>query len=193
MDYQQLKEQVAAAPASQAKDYRQLLSLTCIAGGVWPQFAEHLKQAKDCQEFFQSIYDDDACRFENAWAYWAKTHKELWVDRFEPEWMMRGVPLEGKGFFLQSGESELLVPLVGRGHVANVYLFAENGFNEKAAEFYGAINGSFTCLGMPLEGAFDIYRAHRSLLFERWDIDELRRRANGKGQIRTGCDCSTPW
>ena len=61
------------------------------------------------------------------------------------------------------------------------------------AEFYGAINGSFTCVGMELEGAFDIYRAHRALIFERWDVDKLRRRANGKGQVRTGCDCSATW
>lgn len=193
MKYEELKEQVKAVPASQAKDYRELLSLASIAGDVWPQFKKHLEQARDCRGFFKSIYDDDACRFENAWAYWAKMNKELWADRFEAERALRNVTLDNKGVFLKGGGNELLIPLSGRSHAASIYLFRENGFNEKAAEFYGAINGSFTCAGIELEGAFDVYRAHRALIFERWEIDQLKRRADGKGQIRTGCDCSTPW
>ena len=65
--------------------------------------------------------------------------------------------------------------------------------NAKAAELYGSINGSFSCVGIELEGAFDVYRGHRTLIFERWTIDKLKRRAHGKGQVRTGCDCATPW
>ena len=193
MQYEELKAQVEAVPAAQAKDYRELLALASIAGGVWPRPKGHLEAAEDCRGFFRAIYDDDACRFENAWAYWAKMNKEPWADRFEAEKAVRGVRLENKGIFIEGNGNELLVPLQGRGHAANVYLFAENSFNEHAAEFYGAINGSFTCVGMELEGAFDIYRAHRALIFERWDVDKLRRRANGKGQVRTGCDCSATW
>lgn len=195
MNYEELKAQVEAADASHAKDYRELLALTSIAGGVWPQFAEHLSQATDCRSFFKSIYDDDACRFENAWAYWAKMNKEPWADRFEPERVLRGVLLENKGIFLEGKDSgnELLIPLHGRGHGANVYLFPESGFNAKAAELYGSVNGSFTCVGIELEGAFDIFRTHRALIFERWTVDKLRRRAHGKGQIRTGCDCAAAW
>lgn len=193
MEYGELKKQVAAMPPSQAKDYRELLSLASIAGGVWPQFEEHLKRAQDCRGFFKSIYDDDACRFENAWAYWAKMNKEPWADRFEAERVLKNVLLDNKGIFIEGGGNELLVSLAGRGQAGSIYLFAENGFNEKAAEFYGAINGSFTCAGIALEGAFDLYRTHRALIFERWEVDKLMRRANGKGQIRTGCDCAASW
>ena len=121
-------------------------------------------------------------------------NKEPWADRFEAEKAVRGVRLENKGIFIEGNGNELPgdVPLQGRGHAANVYLFAENSFDEHAAEFRGAINGSFTCVGMELVGAFDIYRAHRALIFERWDVDELRRRANGKGQVRTGCATARP-
>ena len=144
MQYEELKAQVEAVPAAQAKDYRELLALASIAGGVWPRLKGHLEAAEDCRGFFQAIYDDDACRFENAWAYWAKMNKEPWADRFEAEKAVRGVRLENKGIFIEGNGNELLVPLQGRGHAANVYLFAENSFNEHAAEFYGAINGSFT-------------------------------------------------
>lgn len=193
MNYEDLKAQVEAMDAPQAKDYRELLALASIAGGVWPQFGEHLERAEDCRGFFKAIYDDDACRFENAWAYWAKMNKEPWADRFEPERALRGVLLENKGLFLEGKGNELLIPLHGRGHGANVYLFADSGFNAKAAELYGSINGSFLCVGIELEGAFDVYRGHRTLIFERWTIDKLKRRAHGKGQVRTGCDCATPW
>ena len=151
MQYEELKAQAEAVPAAQAKDYRELLALASIAGGVWPRLKGHLEAAEDCRGFFQAIYDDDACRFENAWAYWAKMNKEPWADRFEAEKAVRGVRLENKGIFIEGNGNELLVPLQGRGHAANVYLFAENSFNEHAAEFYGAINGSFTCVGMELE------------------------------------------
>ena len=120
-------------------------------------------------------------------------NKEPWADRFEPERALRGVLLENKGLFLEGRGNELLIPLHGRGHGANVYLFADSGFNAKAAELYGSINGSFSCVGIELEGAFDVYRGHRTLIFERWTIDKLKRRAHGKGQVRTGCDCATPW
>lgn len=193
MNYEELKEQIRGVSVSQAKDYRELLSLSSIAGSVWPQFEKHLEQAQDYRSFFKAIYDDDACRFENVWAYWAKMNKEPWAERFECERMLKGVLLDNKGIFLKGGGNELLVPLAGRSHAANVYVFNENSFNEKAAEFYCSINGSFTCVGIVLEGAFDVFRTHRALIFERWEIDKLKRRADGKGQIRTGCDCSTPW
>ena len=173
MQYEELKAQVEAVPAAQAKDYRELLALASIAGGVWPRLKGHLEEAEDCRGFFQAIYDDDACRFENAWAYWAKMNKEPWADRFEAEKAVRGVRLENKGIFIEGNGNELLVPLQGRGHAANVYLFAENSFNEHAAEFYGAINGSFTCVGMELEGAFDIYRAHRALIITRFHVRKI--------------------
>ena len=79
MQYEELKAQVEAVPAAQAKDYRELLALASIAGGVWPRLKGHLEEAEDCRGFFQAIYDDDACRFENAWAYWAKMNKEPWA------------------------------------------------------------------------------------------------------------------
>ena len=121
MQYEELKAQVEAVPAAQAKDYRELLALASIAGGVWPRPKGHLEAAEDCRGFFQAIYDDEACRFENAWAYWAKMNKEPWADRFEAEKAVRGVRLENKGIFIEGNGNELLVPLQGRGHAANVY------------------------------------------------------------------------
>ena len=95
--------------------------------GIW-------RRAEDCRGFFQAIYDDEACRFENAWAYWAKMNKEPWADRFEAEKRAcAACCLENKGIFIEGNGNELLVPLQGRGHAANVYLFAESGFNEHAA------------------------------------------------------------
>lgn len=193
MDYQELREQVAAVPPSKARDYRELLSLSGVAGDVWPQLKGHLEVASTCDEFFERMYNDDACRFENVWALWARLNGKKWPDRFEAERVLRNLVLDNRGIFLTAAESELLIPLMGRGQSCDLYVFPENGFNEKAAEFYGSIDGKHTCCGLELDGAFDIFRARRTLIFERWDIDQLKRRANGKGQIRTGCDCAATW
>ena len=193
MEYRELKETIEGMPEQQLKDYRVLLSYSSIAGNVWSQFEKHLAQAETPDEFFEAVYNDDACRMENVWARWAVMNSKKWPDRFEPDFKMANVPLDNKGVFLQSGENEYLVPLKGRGQTIDIYVFPEDGFNEKAAEFYGSINGSFTCRGITLEGTFDIFRAPRAIIFERWNVDVFKRRAGGKGQIRTDCDCSTKW
>ncbi len=193
MDYQELKRQVEAVPASKLKEYKELLSVSCVAKDVWPQLKPHLESASTCDEFFESVYADDACRFENVWALWAKLKRKDWVPRFEPDAAMHDLLLDNRGVFLRGGDNELLIPMVGRGRSVSLYLFSENGFNEKAAELYGSIYGKFDCCGMELDGAYDIYRTDRALIFERWAIDKLMRRANGKGQISSGCSCNKVW
>lgn len=195
MDFQQLKDQVHAVEGRAGHDYRELLSLSSVAGNVWPQYREHLIGAASADEFFEAVYQDDALKFENLWAYWAKMrHSREWIDRFEADAVVTNVLLDNRGVFLSGRDgNELLIPMKGRGKKYNVYVFSENGFNEKVAELYGSTYGTFTCCGMELEGAYDIYRADRALIFERWAIDKFMRRAHGKGQIRTGSDCAAVW
>ena len=195
MNYQELKDQISAMEGRSAHDYREMLSLSAVAGDVWPKYRKHLESATTPDEFFEAIYQDDTLKFENLWAYWAKMrHSRDWLDRFECDSMRRDVLLDNRGVFLSGKDgNELLIPMKGRGKKYNVYVFDENGFNEKAAELYGSTYGSFTCCDVELEGAFDIYRADRALIFERWAIDKLIRRKDGKGQIRTGCDCAAVW
>ena len=191
MNYQELKEQIAAKPTSKAKDYRKLLTYSCVAGGVWPQFEQHLAEAATCDEFFESIYLDDKLRDENVWAYWAKMHKKPWVDRFDADVVLKDLLLDNRGIFIKGeGDNELLIPMVGRGRSANVYLFSDSAFNERAAEPFASISGHHTCCGLVLDGAFDIYLAPRAIIFERWAMDKLMRRRNGKGQPSSVCDCN---
>lgn len=194
MDYQELKEQIAAVPERKAKDYRELLALSSVAGNVWPQFRAHLEAASTCDEFFEAVYEDDACKMENVWALWAKMNKKKWLDRFEADEVLHSKLLDDRGIFLSSSDgSEMLIPMAGRGLSVDLYVFTENGFNEKAAELFASIYGSHSCCGIKLEGAYDIYRTHRGLIFEKWEIDKFMRRSNGKGQIRTGTDCAAVW
>lgn len=194
MDYQELKEQIAAVPASKAKDYRELLAMSGVAGNVWPELREHLAAASTCDEFYELVYNDDACRYNNVWAMWAKMKKKKWLDRFEADEVLHNKLLDDRGIFLQSSDgSEILIPMTGRGLSCDIYVFKENGFNEKAADLFCSIYGKHTCCGVELDGAYDIYRTNRALIFEKWEIDKFMRRANGKGQMRTGVDCAAVW
>lgn len=191
MNYQDLKEQVAAVSASKQKDYRQLLTLSCVAGDVWPQLKKHLEAASTCDEFFEAIYNDDDLRNENVWAYWAKMNRKPWVDRFEADAVLYDMLLDNRGIFIKGeGGNEILVPMVGRGRSVNIYLFSDGVFNERAAEQLFSISGHHTCCGMVLDGAFDVYRTDRAIIFESWAMDKLMRRRNGKGQPSSVCDCN---
>ena len=72
MNYQDLKEQTAAKPEAQLDDYKKLFSLACVGGQVKDRLKVHLEAAENIDEFYATMYADDACRFENVWGYYAK-------------------------------------------------------------------------------------------------------------------------
>lgn len=194
MDYQGLKEEIDALPELKKKDHRSLFSLASIAGDVWPKFQSHLDGATCADEFFEAIYNDDEMRFENVWAEWAKMKRKKWVSRFDADKAYENIRFEERGIFLTGNAgNELLIPMIGRGKFGGIYIFEDSGFNERAAELYGSINGEFSCMGIELKGAFDIYRTDKALIFERWDVDKLMRRKDGKGQASSGCACNQIW
>ncbi len=194
MNYQGLKEEINALPDSKRRAYRSLFSVASVGGDVWPKFRPHLDGAACADEFFEAIYNDDEMRFENVWAEWAKMKRKKWVSRFDADEEYENIRFEERGIFLTGNAgNELLIPMIGRGKFGGIYIFEDNGFNERAAELYGSINGSFSCMGVEIEGAFDIYRTDCALIFERWDVDKLMRRKDGKGQASSGCDCNRIW
>ncbi|WP_418734736.1 hypothetical protein [Ellagibacter sp.] len=192
MDFNRLNVELEALPPSQRKAYRELIALVSLGGDVLPSMKGHLEQASTMREFFDLIYEDDSCRFEKAWALWAKMSNKDWYSRFKPEKVYEGALVERGGVVIDCNESMILIPVRGvRAHdrTVDIFLFPDDGFNVDLGEYYGSISGSFTCYGLPLEGTFDIYRAGRALLFERWVFDELgyrKRRASQKG----ACACS---
>lgn len=192
MDFKQLIEEVEAMPSSQKKQYRELIALSSLGGDVLPCMKAHLERAKTLKEFLNYMYEDDCCRFEKAWALWAKMSNKDWYTRFQPEMVLEGALVERGGVVVECEENMTLIPVRGtRAHdrTVDIFLFPDDGFNVDLGEYYGSISGSFTCYGLPLKGTFDIYRAGRALLFERWAFDELgyrKRKASHKG----ACACS---
>lgn len=190
MELSDLREQIEAMPLSQRGDYRRIYSFAGAGGKAWPALAEHLERSSTVREFLESVYEDDACRNEGVWALWAKLDRKRWPSRFESEQEVRGALLENQGVVIDFEGAQLLVPVPGRGRTVDVYVFGEDGFNADAAELYGSISGSFTCCGMQLEGTFDVYRAERALLLERWAFDKLGRRESKKRRCqRSSCSC----
>lgn len=192
MELQQLNDEVERMTPARKKVFHEIISLVSLGGEILPCMKEHLEKANSLYEFLDLMYLDDACRFEKAWALWAKASNKDWRMRFECEMFLEGALVERGGVVVECGDSMMLIPVRGtRAHdrTIDIFLYPDDGFNVDLGEYYGSISGSFVCYGLPLEGTFDIYRAGRALLFERWAFDELgyrKRKASHKG----ACLCS---
>lgn len=182
MDYTEFKDLMDNVPVRDKRDYSKLRQYVCIGGNVWPQYEKHLEAATTLREFFEAIYADDACKFDNAWAYWANMQRKRWVERFDPERMMRDVQFTANGILIEKDGFELViaVPVSGKRKRADVYVFPENGFNEAAAVQVASVNGAFTCAGMVFDGTYDIFVSDRALIFEEWELDKMGYRKNDK-------------
>lgn len=194
MDYDKLKELTAEVRPEEAKDYRKLFSYVTVAGNVAEPYRKHLGDAETLQEFYDAIYADDDLKRERAWGQWAKMSKKSWISRFVPEQATK-VRLQTRGVFVQAkdGNNELLIPLPVHNRIVDICRFGDMSINEEAGDFYGSIYGSFTCEGIDLEGAFDIYLGPLAVAFERWDTDKMNTRAHGRGTISAGSCCMKIW
>lgn len=192
MTFDELCEEIEGLPEHQRKTFRDIATLASLGGDVLPSMKGHLENAETMREFLDGMYEDDACRYEKAWALWAKADQKQWLGRFQPELVYEGAVIEHGGVVIECGESMILVPVRGvrgRERTVDLYLFPDDGFNIDLAEYFGSISGSFSCYGLALEGTFDIYRAGRALLFERWAFDELGAR-KPRPSRKGACACA---
>lgn len=189
MNYSELKEQTNALPEEKQHDYRKLMTLACVGGDVKRQLKKHLEQAQTPDEFYEAIYEDDACLFENVWAYYAKMKGGKWPQRFCAEDARLGIRLQLRGIAVESKEVQFFIPMTGRNRTADVYLFADGKVNDNAADYFTSVSGTFTCLDMTFAGTYDIYVGPRLVIFERWEFDKLGNRLNGKGETKMCCSC----
>ena len=182
MDIIEFKSQMAEVPERDRRSYSKLAQYACVGGNVWPQYQKHLDASGTLREFFEAVYADDACRFDNAWAAWARMQRKRWTERFEPERMVRDVPFTANGILIEKDGLELViaVPVTGKRKRADVLVFPENGFNEAAADQVASINGRFACAGMTFDGTYDIFVSDRALILEQWELDKLGYRKNDK-------------
>lgn len=189
MNYQDLKERTAALPESKQKDYRKLMSLACVGGDVKAQLKKHLETSVSIDDFYEAVYNDDECRFENVWAYYAKMKGGKWPQRFCAEDARLGVRLQLRGITVESKDVQFFIPMTGRNRTADVYLFADGEVNDEAADYFTSVSGTFTCLDMEFAGTYDILVGPRLVIFERWEFDKLGNRLNGKGETKMCCSC----
>lgn len=189
MNLRELHEAISALPEAQRRDYRKLYSLAGAGGKAWPAYAEHLEAATTPREFFEAVYADDACRFEPLWAQWARVARKPWVKRFEPTQAREGFYLSDSGVFLEGEDSQILIPMKGRSQAVSVYVFAEDGFNDESADLCLSFSGKYTCCTMQLDGTYDVYRAGRALIFEKWNMDEAGRRLTRKARCQQCPGC----
>ena len=188
MEFSEFKELINNAPDYQKKDYKRLAKYACIGNDVWPQFQEHLEKADSLYGFFENIYYDDDCRFEKAWGMWARMkHAHEWPLRFVPIQEVHGFSFAGAvGLVVQTEGLDMMWPLQVRGGVdkyCDVYVYEDDQFNDEAVDYMLSVGGKLTVAGLELDGSYDVYRADGLLIFEKWIVDDIGRRANKKRQI----------
>lgn len=181
MNYQEMKEYIDGLAPIQRQALSKMLSLSALGGSFKSEFRVYAEEADSPCSFFDAIYADDNLRFTSVWAAWARHTGKDWLGRFEPiargaridfrgreskdaAFSVRGVPVEF------AGGGSFIVPLSGRG--AEVYVFADECFNEDAATYVTTLQGDFTCAGLELSGMFDVFRADGCLILEQWSLCE---------------------
>lgn len=190
MKYEDLIQYAQELPERDAKIYRELVSCAGVGGDVWPCMKEHLENAVTPREFFNAVYEDDACRFEKLWGLWAKLEKKEWRIRFEAEKVLESAVIERGGVVFEGEDVMFLVPvrgLRGKDRTVDIVIYPDDGFNVDVAEYYGSISGSFELYELKLEGTYDIYRAGRTLVLEHWTFDELGYRKRRRSQVGDCC------
>ncbi len=190
MKYDDLLKEINEMPASQRPAFHEIVACAGVGGDVWPTMKQHLEDAHTLREFLDAVYDDDACRFEKLWGLWARLDEKDWRIRFKAEMVLEGALIERGGVVFEAGDTMFLVPVRGiraKDRTTDILVFADDGFNTDVADFYGSISGPFTLYEQKFEGTFDIYRAGRNLILERWEFDELGFRKRRRSQVGECC------
>ena len=176
MKYDDLLKEINEMPASQRPAFHEIVACAGVGGDVWPTMKQHLEDACTLREFLDAVYDDDACRFEKLWGLWARLDEKDWRIRFEAEMVLEGALIE-RG----------VLDAAALDRTTDILVFADDSFNTDVADFYGSISGPFTLYEQKFEGTFDIYRAGRNLILERWEFDELGFRKRRRSQVGECC------
>lgn len=190
MTYDELLEQVNELPAPQKAMLHEIVACAGVGGDVWPSMKEHLENATTWRGFLNAVYDDDECRFEKIWGLWAKLDEKDWRIRFKPEMVLEGALVERGGVVFEAGDTMFLIPVRGiraKDRTVDILVFPFDAFNLDVAEFYCSISGPFTLYGQKFEGTFDVYRAGRNLVLERWEFDDLGLRRRRRSDVGECC------
>lgn len=171
MDYRELADQIAQAPASSRPALERLLLYTTAGGAIRPAYAAHAEGAGDYRAFFDAIYADDELRFTDVWAGWATFSRKGWIGRFEPQMALAGLRLKGDGLPVVFESGIMLAPTGSRDNIANLYVFSQGAFNVEAAEFVTSIGGTFACAGYDFAGIYGVYKYRGSVILEQWEAD----------------------
>lgn len=177
MKYDEFKALIDAMDEEERKEHLKVFPLACLGGSILPEYEKHAEAANSLEEFYDLVFADDDLRFTKIWAVISRMKDPSWIERFEYVDVARrikakhGVPLIGENV----GFSLFPASLVGS---PNVYVFEDAAFNEAGCEYYMAFTGKFECVGIQLDGTYDVFRVGNNIIFEKWDFDTAGMRTN---------------
>ena len=181
MNYQQLADDVAAAPLTSRAELNRLLMSVSTPGAIAPAFEQYAAEAETYTDFFNALYADDAQKFTSPWAAWAKLTRKSWINRFEPRLALANLRLKSDGLPISFESGIMLAPTGSRDSIAHFSVFDSKGFNVEAADFVTSIGGSFTCAGYDFTGIYGLYKYRGSVILETWEEENPFQPSADKG------------
>ena len=172
MNYDELKEQIEAAPLKTRAQLDTLFAYTTIGNQVLAQYKDCLEQATTYREFFDAIYSNDEFKFTPVWAAWARIAGKKWLNRFTPMLYKEKLKLRAAGLPLEFDGGVVLAPAGAHGNIVNFYLFEQHAFNTEAADFVTSVGGTFKCADYEFKGIYGIYAWRGNIILEQWEAEQ---------------------
>lgn len=172
MKYQELAAEIKEMSGPNKKVYERLLMLTGIADQPWKQFKDLLESASSADEFFESVYQSEACSKDALWAAWAKFKGKDWLQAFKPVRVIPDITPTRDGILLEGEGLDIIVPLHRHSKQVTVLMFDDGDFNEAVPEYCCCVKGAFKIETNEIEdGTYDIYRDGSKVILEKWKYD----------------------
>lgn len=171
MKCQELKAQIAKAPASSRMLLDKVYLYTTANDQIQPEFADMLESSTTYQDFIEEIYRDENRKHSLLWGICAQYKRRNWLSFFEPKMLVQNVRLKGDGIPVQFESGMMFAPTGSRDNIANLYVFASGGFNAHAAEFVTSIGGTFTILDYEFCGIYGMYKYRGNVILEEWQVE----------------------
>ena len=181
MEYAELKDQIKALQGDDFRRLRMAGPLFAPGGTVSPDYAEMLAESRDCMEFFERVYNNDALRLEYAWGQIALSlHPDDWIDRFQADAIVRDIPLENNALIMTKpdGTGHFPITLEEPAEAANLYIFHDGALNSRILTNARRFVGHGLCAGQELKGQATVYVKGNHIIFIFWVYDDAGRPLN---------------
>ena len=178
MNAEELKASIQKANKAKRQTLEKLFYYVTLGNEIRPEYKDIAQASKTYKEFFDAIYDADAFKNTEVWAFWAKLEHKNWLQRFTPKMDLYNMRLKSAGIPVEFSSGIFIAPVASKDTIINFSVYESGAFNTDAAEFVTSIGGTFVCAGYEFVGIYGIYKYHNNVIFEEWEVAAEPKRAS---------------